>query len=96
MLLRTVEEEMQRMREHFEGVLNHGEPPNPSEAPVGPSDELNIRISCVTCYAIKKAMKRLKGSRVRQYRTRGKDGWSEVSCTACGGFNLVFWCKYTD
>ena len=28
-LLRTAEEEIQRWKEHFEGVLNHAEPPNP-------------------------------------------------------------------
>lgn len=40
-LLRTVEEEMHRWRDHFEGVLGREEPPNLLE--VEPSDELNIR-----------------------------------------------------
>ena len=34
-LLRTAEEEIQRWKEHFEGVLNHAEPPNPPEVEPG-------------------------------------------------------------
>jgi len=60
-LLRTVEEEMHRWREHFEGVLNHEEPPNPSE--VEPSDELNIRTGHITRAKIKNSIKEVKNGK---------------------------------
>jgi len=60
-LLRTVEEEMHWWRVHFEGVLNHGEPPNLPEAE--PSDELNIRTDHITCAEIKNSIKKLKNGK---------------------------------
>ena len=45
-LPRTIEEEMHRWRELFEGVLSHEDPP----AEVEPIDELNIRTGHInTC-----------------------------------------------
>ena len=57
-LLRTVEEEIHRWREQFEGVLNHEEPPNPPE--VEPNDELNIRRGHITRAEIKNSIKKMK------------------------------------
>jgi len=56
-LLGTVEKEMHRWREHFEGVFNHEEPPNQSE--VEPSDELNFRTGHITRAEIKNSIKNL-------------------------------------
>ena len=50
-MLRTVEEEMHRWREHLQAVPNHEEPLNPPE--VKPSDELNIRTGRITRFKIK-------------------------------------------
>lgn len=58
--LRTVEDVMHPWREHFEGILNHEEPPNPSE--VGPSDELNISTGDITRAKIKSSIR--EGTRV--------------------------------
>ena len=58
MLLRTVEEEMHRWREHLQTVLNHEEPLNPPE--VKPSDELNIKTGRITRFEINNAIKKLK------------------------------------
>ena len=60
-LLRTVEEEMHRWREHFQTVLNHEEPLNPPEAK--PSDELNIRTGRIRRIEIKNAIKKLKNGK---------------------------------
>ena len=62
MLLRTVEEEMHRWREHVQTVLNHEEPLNPPE--MKPSDELNIRTGRITRIEIKNAIKKLKNGKV--------------------------------
>ena len=48
-------------REHFERVLNHEEQSNPPQ--IEPSDELNIRIGCITRVEIKNAMKKLKSGK---------------------------------
>ena len=60
-LLRTVEEEMHRWREHFQTVLNYEEPLNPPE--VEPSDELNIRSGRITRIETKNAIKKLKNGK---------------------------------
>ena len=60
-LLRTVEEEMHRWREHFQTVLNHEEPLNPPE--MKPSDELTIRTGRITRIEIKNAIKKLKNGK---------------------------------
>jgi len=71
-LLRTVEEEMHRWREHFERVLNHDEPPNPPE--VEPKDELNIRTGRITRVEIKSAIKKLQNGKAAGC-DRGNKGW---------------------
>ena len=60
-LLRTVEGEKHRWREHVQTVLNHEEPLNPTE--VKPSDELNIRTGRITRIEIKNAIKKLKNGK---------------------------------
>ena len=57
-LLRTAEEEIQRWKEHFEGVLNHAEPPNPPE--VEPGNDLNIRTGSITRAEVRNAIKILR------------------------------------
>ena len=64
MLLRTVEEEMHRWREHFQTVLNHEEPLNPPE--VKPSDKLNPKTGRITRIEIKNAIKRLKNGKAAE------------------------------
>lgn len=60
-MLRTLEGEMHRWREHFEVVLNHEEPLNLPE--VEPSDELHIRTGRITLAEIKNAIKKLKNGK---------------------------------
>ena len=60
-LLRSAEEEMHRWREHFQTVLNHEEPLNPTE--VEPNDELNTRAGRITRIEIKNAIKKLKNGK---------------------------------
>ena len=91
-LLRTAEEEIQRWKEHLEGVLNHAEPPNPPE--VEPGNDLNIRTGSITRAEVRNAIKKLKNGKAAgcdNIPPEAIKGGGEVSEEVLLGFSNRIW-----
>ena len=91
-LLRTAEEEIQRWKEHFEGVFNHAEPLNPTE--VEPGNDLNIRAGSITRAEVRNAIKKLKNGKAAgcdNIPPKAIKGGGEVSEEVLLGFCNRIW-----
>ena len=93
-LLRTAKVEIQRWKEHFEGVLNHAELPNPPE--VEPGNDLNIRTGSITRAEVRNAIKKLRNGKAAgcdNIPPEAIKGGGEVSEEILLGFCNRIWNK---